>query len=288
LPYFPMLVEGKEDEQMLPIMYVGFDFIETLGLEMSSGRFFDINHRSDSTVAFVINEAAAKALDWKDPIGRKLMFGVNGNPESKVIGVVKDFNYDPVRTKVGPLVMKFAPAGTNVSVKLRKGDHKQTLAAIEQRWNETINDKTFSYYFLDEALNKTYEEEEKLAHIFTYFCGLAIFVASLGLFALASFSAQRRLKEIGVRKVLGASEAGLVVMMYKEFFVLIVVAFVLASPLAYYFFNQWLNGFAYRIDISPVTYLISILFISIIALITVGYQSFTAARTNPVKVLRSE
>ncbi|MCC6835893.1 MAG: ABC transporter permease [Cytophagales bacterium] len=288
LPYFPMRVEGKEDEQMLPIMYVGFDFIETLGVEMSSGRFFDINYRSDSTVAFVINESTARALDWKDPIGRKITFGVNGNAESQVIGVIKDFNYDPLRTKVGPLVMKFAPASNNVSVKLQAGDHKKTLTEIEHVWNETITNKPFSYYFLDEALNKAYEEEERLAHIFTYFCGLAIFVASLGLFALASFSAQRRLKEIGLRKVLDASEAGLVIMMYKEFLSLIVIAFVLASPIAYYFFNQWLNGFAYRIDISPLTYLISILFISAIALITVGYQSFTAARTNPVKVLRSE
>jgi putative ABC transport system permease protein len=173
-------------------------------------------------------------------------------------------------------------------VKLKPGDHRNTLAEIERNWNETINNKSFSYYFLDEALNRTYEEEEKLARIFTYFCGLAIFVASLGLFALASFSAQRRLKEIGVRKVLGASEAGLVIMMYKEFLILIAVAFVLASPVAYYFFDQWLNGFAYRIDISPLTYLLSIVFISVIALITVGYQSIMAARSNPVKVLRSE
>lgn len=288
LPYFPMRVEGKEDEQMLPIMYVGFDFLESLGIEMSSGRFFDINNPSDSTLAFVINESTAKALDWKDPIGRKITFGVNGTPDSEVIGVVKDFNYDPLRTKVGPLVIKFSRAGNNIAIKLRAGDHQQTLAAIESTWNEMVNNKAFSYYFLDEALNRTYEEEEKLASIFTYFCGLAIFVASLGLFALASFSAQRRLKEIGVRKVLGASEAGLVAMMYKEFFILIAVAFVLASPLAYYFFNQWLDGFAYRIDISPVTYVISIVFISVIALLTVGYQSVTAARSNPVKVLRSE
>lgn len=288
LPFFPMFVEGKNDEQMLPIMYVGFDFLEVLGIEMSSGRFFEETHPTDSTLAFVINESAARALDWKDPIGRKITFGVNGNPESEVIGVVKDFNFDPLRSRVGPLILKFAPAGVNVAIKLHPGDHRETLAAIEERWAQTIINKTFSHYFLDTALNQTYEEEEKLARIFGYFCGLAIFVASLGLFALASFSAERRLKEIGVRKVLGASEPGLVFMMYKEFLVLIGIAFVVASPLAYYLFDQWLNGFAYRIAIQPVTYLVAVVFITFIALVTVGYQSINAARTNPVKVLRSE
>jgi putative ABC transport system permease protein len=288
LPYLPMRVEGKEDEQMLPIMYVGYDFLETFGIGMNSGRFFDIGSPSDSTQAFVINEAAARALGWSDVLGRKLMFGVNGDENSRVIGVVRDFNFDPLRTRVGPLVMAFGGAGTNVALKIRPGDHRETLAAIEQQWNSMINSKAFSYYFLDEALSRTYEAEEKLARIFTYFCSLAIFVASMGLFALASFSAERRLKEIGVRKVLGASEPGLVLMMYKEFFVLIAVAFVLASPVAYYLFDQWLSGFAYRIAIAPFTFLVAVLFISFIALVTVGYQSITAARTNPVQVLRSE
>jgi putative ABC transport system permease protein len=288
LPYLPMRVEGEADEQMLPILYVGFDFLETFGIELSEGRFFNLSNPSDSTLAFVINEAAAKAMGWKDPIGRKISFGVNGNPDSEVIGVVKDFNFDPLRNRVGPLVISFGGAGTNVAIKLRPGDHRQTLASIENLWNQVINNKAFSYNFLDEALSKTYEEEEKLARIFTYFCGLAIFVASLGLFALASFSAERRLKEIGVRKVLGASEPGLVILMYKEFLTLVLIAFVIASPAAYYFFNQWLNGFAYRIEIQPVTYVMAVLFISVISLLTVGYQSISAARTNPVKVLRSE
>jgi putative ABC transport system permease protein len=288
LPYFPMKAEGIEDEQMLPIMYVGFDFLETFKVQMVSGRFFDGDHRTDSTLAFVINESAAKALNWSDPIGRKLMFGVGGNPGSEVIGVIKDFNFDPLRNKVGPLIMYFSPLRGNVAIKLDAGDHKNALASIEQVWNELVPEKPFSFYFLDEALNKTYESEEKLASVFTYFCGLAIFVASLGLFALASFSAERRLKEIGVRKVMGASESGLVVMMYKEFLILILVSFIIASPLAYYFFNHWLNGFAYRIDIGIMTYVIAVVFITLIALITVGYQSINAARTNPVKVLRSE
>lgn len=288
LPYFPMKVEGIEDEQMIPIMSVGYDFLETFKVEMAHGRFFDIGHRTDSTLAFVINESAAKALNWSDPIGRKITFGVGGNPDSEVIGVIKDFNFDPLRNKVGPLIMSFSPLTGNVAIKLNEGDHRKALGSIEQVWSELAPEKPFAFYFLDEALNKTYESEEKLATVFKYFCGLAIFVASLGLFALASFSAERRLKEIGVRKVLGASEAGLVALMYKEFLILILISFIVASPLAYYFFNQWLNGFAYRIDIGITTYLIAVTFITFIALITVGYQSINAARTNPVKVLRSE
>lgn len=288
LPYFPMLVEGFPDEQMLPIMYVGFDFLETFGVGMSEGRFFDITHNTDSTVAFVINESAAKALGWNDPVGRKITFGVNGNPGSEVIGVIHDFNFDPLRTKVGPLILKFAPAFVNVAIKLGPGDHRETIAGIEALYNQTVNTKPFSFYFLDEALDRTYESEENLAGIFTAFCILAIFIASLGLFALASFSAERRMKEIGVRKVMGASETGLVFLMYREFIVLIAVAFLIASPLAYHFFSGWLSGFAYHVAISPLTFAWSLTFITGISLLTVGYHSFSAARTNPVNVLRSE
>lgn len=288
LPYFPMRVEGMEDEQMLPTMSVGYEFLETFKIEMAAGRFFDISFPTDSTQGFVINESAAKLLNWSDPIGRKMQLGVGGNPNSVVIGVIKDFNFDPIRTKVGPLVMRFSGAQRNIAVKLHPGDHTETLASIEQFWKEMFPGNTFSSYFLNDALNKTYEAEEKLATVFKYFCGLAIFIASLGLFALASFSAERRLKEIGVRKVMGASEGGLVIMMYKEFLILIGISFLLASPLAYYFFTQWLNSFAYHIDIGAVTFLLAVAFITMVALITVGYQSVTAARTNPVKVLRNE
>jgi len=245
LPYFPMQVEGKEDEQMLPIMYVGHDFIKTFGLEMVQGRSFDIEHRTDSTLAFMINESAARSLGWGDDVlGRKITFGVNGNPNSEVIGVVKDFNFDPLRSRVGPLIMGFGVAFGNVAIKIGPGDHRATIEAIGKLWNETIPAKPFAYSFLDESLTETYRSEEKLAEIFSYFCGLAIFIASLGLFALASFSAERRLKEFGVRKVMGASEGGLVMLMYKEFIVLIGISFLIASPLAWYFSNEWLSNFA--------------------------------------------
>jgi putative ABC transport system permease protein len=288
LPYFPMLVEGYPDEQMLPIMYVGFDFLETFGIEMNQGRFFDITHGSDSTTAFVINESAASALGWTDPIGKKITFGVNGNPGSEVIGVVRDFNFDPLRTKVGPLIMKFAPAFVNVAIKLGPGDHRQAVSDIERLYNQTINTKPFSFYFLDEALDRTYQSEENLAGIFTAFCVLAVFIASLGLFALASFSAERRMKEIGVRKVMGARETGLVFLMYREFIILIAAAFIIACPLAWYFYSEWLANFAYHVSISPLMFGWSLAFITGISLLTVGYHSFSAARTNPVDVLRSE
>ena len=288
LPYFPMKVEGIEDEQMLPIMYVGFDFLETFKVEMKAGRFFDIKNPSDSTLSFVINESAARALNWSDPIGRKIKFGVGGVADSEVIGVIKDFNFDPLRSKVGPLIMGFTAAQGNIAVKTKAGDYQQTVADIQKQWNELFPEIPFTFSFLNEALDKTYETEERLATVFRYFCALAIFVACLGLFALASYSAEQRLKEIGVRKVLGASESGLVFMLYKEFIILILTAFAIASPLAYYFFDQWLGSFAYRVDIGPLTFGKAMLFITVIALITVGYQSITAARTNPVKILRSE
>jgi putative ABC transport system permease protein len=289
LPYFPMQMEGFDDEQMLPIMYVGFDFLETFGIEMSEGRFFDIGHSTDSTLAFVINESAAKFLGWSDPVGKKVTFGVNGNPNSEVIGVIRDFNFDPLRTRVGPLIMAFAPAFVNVAVKLKAGDHHATIASIETIYNQSVTgDKPFSFYFLDEALDRTYASEENLARIFTALCALAIFIASMGLFALASFSAGQRMKEIGVRKVMGASEGGLIVMMYREFVTLIITAFIVGSPLAYYFFSGWLANFAYHVEISPMIFIVSLLFITVVSLLTVGYHSLSAARANPIEVLRTE
>ncbi|MCB0491607.1 MAG: ABC transporter permease [Cyclobacteriaceae bacterium] len=288
LPYFPMIVEGVEDEQMLPIMSAGYDFLETFGLEMEEGRYFDIEHPSDSTLAVVINEATARAFNWEDPIGRKITFGEGGNPNITVIGVIEDFNFDPLRNKVSPVIISFAPAFSNIAIKIKSGDYRTTVAHIENTWNDIIQDNPFSFYFLDEALNQTYASEERLAKIFKTFSGLAIFVACLGLFALASFSAQRRLKEIGVRKVLGATEPSLVLLMYKEFLILVVVAAVLASPLSYYLFDGWLDSFAYRIQINPIVFLMALALLTIIAFITVGYQSLNAARSNPTQTLRSE
>ena len=288
LPYLPMIVEGIEDEQMLPIMAAGYDFLETFGLQMVEGRYFDIDHPSDSSLALVINEAAANSFNWKDPIGRKITFGEGGNPDVTVIGVIEDFNFDPLRNKVSPFVMTFSPAFSNIAIKIKPEDYRSTLAQIENTWSEIIPSSAFSFYFLDEALNQTYASEERLAKIFKIFCGLAIFVACLGLFALASFSAQRRLKEIGVRKVLGASEPSLVLLMYKEFLILILIAGILASPLSYYLFNGWLNEFAYRIEINPLVFGLALLMLTIIAFITVGYQSFSAARSNPTETLRTE
>ena len=227
-------------------------------------------------------------MNWDEPIGRKISFGVGGNENSKVIGVVRDFNFDPLRTRVGPLVIAFSPAQGNIAVKTNPGSYQQTIADINAVWTAMFPEVPFTHNLLNDALDKTYEAEERLADVFTYFCALAIFVACLGLFALASFSAEQRLKEIGVRKVLGASEAGLVLLLYREFIVLIVVAYIIAGPLAYYFFDRWLDTFAYRIEIGPMTFIIAMAVIAAIAFITVGYQSISAARTNPVKVLRSE
>jgi len=289
LPYFPMKVEGIEEEQMLPIMYVGYDFLETFGIAMNSGRFFSLSNPSDSTLAFVVNESAARSLNWNEPIGRKISFGVGGDANSEVIGVIKDFNFDPLRTKVGPLVIAFsAGAQGNIAVKTEAGDYQHAVAGINDVWTSLFPEVPMSHSLLDDALSSTYESEEKLAEVFSYFCALAIFVACLGMFALASFSAEQRLKEIGVRKVLGASESGLVLLLYREFVLLIVIAFIIASPLAYVFFDRWLATFAYRIDIGPTSFVIAMAAVTFVAMLTVGYQSVTAARANPVKVLRAE
>lgn len=288
LPFYPFKLEGKPEEQMLPILRTGFDFLETFDLEMAQGRYFDIKHPSDSNNAFVINESAARAFGWTDAVGKKITFGVNGSPDHEVIGVIKDFNYDPLRNPIGPLVINFSGAYGNIAVKLKAGEYTKAVTQIEKLWNDIYPDIPFTYYFLDEALTNTYKEEQRLAKIYTLFCGLAIFIACLGLFALASYTIEKRKKEIAVRKVMGASSGRIAGLVYRDFLMLIVIAFAAAAPLAFYLFNSWLNRFAYRVNINLWLFVISLVAILFISALTVGFQTLKASMLSPATVLKNE
>jgi putative ABC transport system permease protein len=212
----------------------------------------------------------------------------NGRP-GHVIGVAKDFNMTSLHEPVEPTIFFIDPNRyTTVLLRVRTDDLRATMAALEQTWTSMYPALPFAYRFTDEAFGALYRAEERLAQIFTVFAGLAILIACLGLFGLASFTAQARTKEIGVRKALGASVPHIVVMLSREIVILVVIAGLLAAPLSYLAMHRWLSGFAYHIDLSAWIFLAAVLAALGIALLTVSYQSVKAALANPVKSLRYE
>ncbi len=288
LAYLPLTAEGKTEEQMIPLMNVGFDFPETFGVEMAAGRFFDQDYRSDSTFAFVINETAARILGWSDPVGRKLKLGFNGSDSSRVIGVIKDFNFDPLKSGIGPLAITFSGAFGNIAIKMGSGDHLQTIKEIEASWSKLYPKLPFNYYFLDEGLKATYSNESRISKIYTIFCSIALFIACMGLFALASYTIQKRLKEISMRKVLGASRTNIMILIYRDFLLLIVIAFAIATPVAILLFSNWLSTFAYHINIDPLFFLVAIGGVIVVSWLTLAFHMIRASRVNPAVVLKSE
>ena len=293
---FRLNAEGlpPETQVNMPTLLVDYDFIHTFGMELVAGRDFSREHATDAKEAFILNEAAAHKLGWSEAIGKRIKMSdvAAGRPfEGRVIGVVKNFHLRSLHHEIEPLVMLIAPATfylDNLAIRIDAQNIPLTLTRLEQKWHEVAPLRPFEYFFLDEAFGKLYRKEQKLAEIFQYFSALAIFVGCLGVFGLASFVAQQKTKEIGIRKVLGASVAGLVGLMSKDFVKLVLAANFLAWPVAYFAMNRWLQDFAYRINLSVEIFFFSGLLALGIALLTVSFQAIKAALTNPVEVLRYE
>ena len=271
------------------------DLIPTLKLELAAGRNFSEEFTTDEDDAVIINETAVERFGWDDPIGESLHFRVGSGLDERdpktVIGVVKDFHIQSLHRPIEPLyisnnVHQLAP--NYLLVRIKVGSIPSTLAFLKETWQRTDPDRPFDYSFLDDQLDNLYRAEVKLRTIFSYFTGFAIFIACLGLFGLASFTAEQRTKEIGIRKVLGSSIVGILFLLIKEFTKWVVVANIVAWPLAYFALHRWLQHFAYRTDMSLYMFLLSGILALLIALITVGYQAVKAARANPVMSLRYE
>lgn len=280
--------------------FVDADYMEVLGMEIARGRGFrpDV---SPEAAGFVINETALRDIVaavgdvWEDPIGRQIEFYVPGAEgwqvlrQGPVVGVVKDFHYRSLHAEIGPLVMQVLPGVFDVLlVDVRTDGLDETLAFLEDQWEAFGPDRPFEYAFLDEAYDRLYQNEAHMGTLFSVFAGLAVLVACLGLFGLAAYTAERRTKEIGVRKVLGASVTDIVLLLSKEFVVLVVVAFVVAAPLVWLAMERWLNNFAYRaewgLDLLALAGGLGLA----IALLTVSAQAIRAALTDPVESLRYE
>jgi putative ABC transport system permease protein len=283
--------EGFTVKELQPmgVMSIDRDFVNTIGVDIIAGRNFSSEITTDPKDAILINVTAAKKFGWEDPVGKKIMNLDDDDGElvitKTVIGVVRDFHMEALRNKIVPLYIHNNPDTFGyLTIKLRKGNISQTMAFIKRIWKEYDPAHPFEYTFLDEAFNRQYKAEDKLSTVFFCFTLISIFVACLGLFGLASFSAEQRTKEIGIRKALGATISGIILLLSKEFTKWVLVANIIAWPIA----NNWLQNFAYRINIGLGTFVLTGLSALIIALLTVGYQAIKAARANPVDSLRYE
>ncbi len=288
---FLIYADNKSSQLVNTLRYeVDEHYIPVLGMQMAAGRNFSNNFGSDST-AVIINETAAKAFGWKrDALQHSLSRTDNDGKATTyhVIGIVKDFHFKSLHELITPLVMTMGADNSNLIVKAKTKDIAGLLTSMQRQWNSLKAEAPFSYTFLDDRFNNTYKAEENIGLLLGLFAGLTIFVACLGLFALATFSAEQRTKEIGIRKVLGAEVAGIVSLLSKDFLTLVFIAFVMAVPVAWLVMNKWLQDFAYRIQLSPWMFLITAFAALLIALLTVGFRAVKAAMANPVKSLRTE
>ena len=267
-------------------------YIPALKMKIVKGRNFSANMPTDSS-AIIINETAVRSLGFKDPLNAKLYdFNSRTNQvrEFHIVGVVKDFNAGSLRYTTEPLLMRYSNYGGQFIFRIRSANIPQLIAQIESRYHsfDQMSSQPFLYSFLDEDFNNLYKGEQRTGSVFITFAALAIFIACLGLFGLAAYSAEQRTKEIGIRKVLGSSVKGIITLLSKDFIRLVAVAIIIATPLAWWVMNKWLQNFAYRINIRWWIFFIAGALALIIALLTVSYQAIKAAVANPVKSLRTE
>jgi putative ABC transport system permease protein len=263
-------------------------------MQMVAGRNFSTDFLTDSS-AVIINEAAAKNLGFKNPLTETLYrpsgHTADGGFATKpyhIIGVVKDFNFNSMHDKVGPLIIELSPDYGRIALRINAKNIPALISQVENKWNSAGAGQPLNYSFLDEDFNKIYNADQRTGKLFVTFAIFAIFIACLGLFGLVTYAAEQRIKEIGVRKVLGASVSEIVAMISKDFIKLVLIAFVIAFPVGWWMMNQWLQSFAYRINISWWVFAFAGLLTVAIALITVSFQAIKAAVANPVKSLRSE
>ncbi|MFK7908395.1 MAG: ABC transporter permease, partial [Chitinophagales bacterium] len=256
-----------------------------------AGRDFDLKeYQSDLTDAIMINEATLKRLGWTvdEALGKSIEVSVRDTTPRKVVGIVKDYNFLSLKEKIEPLIISTNKDYRLIAIKMNTNDIQATIGDIEDVWGELVTNYPFDYQFVDEVYQQLYETEQQQQTMMQFFAFLAILIACLGLFALATFTTERRTKEIGIRKVLGASITDVIVLLSKEFGALILVAFLIAIPVSYYVMHEWLNDFEYHVNIGLGTFVLAGILMMVFAWLTVGYQSMKAAIGNPVNALRYE
>ncbi len=282
--------EGKDPAQDVRVIFSAVDFYlpETLELELVEGRSFSRDYSTDIHDAFLVNQETAQMIGKESVVGTSFsMLGRTG----RIIGVLKNFHFQPLHQGIQPLVFILAPNPHwlgNIVIRISPENGARAVAAIQETWKAVLPAYPFEFRFVNEDYDLYYQREQRMGQLFGYFAFLAVFIASLGLFGLSSFTVEQRTKEIGIRRVLGASVASITLSFYREFVRLVALAMILAWPLAYYLARGWLNNFAFRISLGPGIFLLTGLLALSLALVTVGYQSIRAARTDPAHTLQYE
>jgi putative ABC transport system permease protein len=279
--------QGKTNQQVKMVMVaVDTHYLDTFGLKMAKGRYFSDKFKTDASEAFVVNEAAVRAMEMDNPIGKELkIWSLRG----KIIGVVKDYHFESLHRKIIPMAMRIDPQGYGQAcVRISPSHIAETIQFLKGKWQKIYPEYPFEFRFLDERIHNLYRVEEAIGRLVKTFTILAIFISCLGLFGLASFTVEKRTKEIGIRKVCGASICGLIFHLSKDFLKLVVLSCIIATPVTLYLVHQWLVEFAYRTSLN----IANIFFISLLALaiafLTIGYNTFRSARINPTEALRYE
>ncbi|MFT4154495.1 ABC transporter permease [Parafilimonas sp.] len=281
---------GDMQSADMDVYLVDYNYIDEYKMKVIAGRTFSKDFSTDSLHSMIINESAARLLGYRFPVeavGRKFkQWGREGN----IIGVIKDFHFTSLQEPIKPLTMLIVDAGVDpvLSIKVSPVNLQSTLKAIEGKWNAVIPSRIFSYSFLDEDFDKQYRSENRFGTLFLIFAVLAILISALGLLGLSAYSTVQRTKEIGIRKILGASVAGIVNALSIDFLRLVLIACVIAFPLSYWMMYEWLQGFAYRINISVWIFVSVGTIAMLISLFTISFQTIKAAIANPVESLRAE
>ncbi|HVW95076.1 MAG TPA: ABC transporter permease [Mucilaginibacter sp.] len=283
---------SAEDNIMLSSFIVDDAFVPTLNLKVLKGRAFSRDFADSASV--ILNETAAKQIGWKNPLGKNLTYPGHNNQKFKVIGIIKDFNTESLRSDIEPFALFYTTSktyqtGTSyIAVRLKAGDYAAAIGNVERKWRELAPGLPFDYSFMDAEFDALYRSDQVMGKVFTIFTALSVAVACLGLLGLAIYTAERRMKEISIRKILGATMSNVVTMLSADFLKLIAIASVLAFPIAWYAMNKWLQGFAFRTDISWWVFAASAAVTLTVALLTISYQSIRAALISPAKSLRNE
>ncbi|TMI81336.1 MAG: FtsX-like permease family protein [Bacteroidetes bacterium] len=281
-------LKGEEISTSLYGMSVDTSFFDTYDMKLAAGRFFSPAFPADTAKSLIVNEAAVRTFGWQRPdnaIGKR--FG-KGDDQQVVVGVVKDFNFESLHKPVEALRIGYAKSGNSLSLKIDTRHTDEALNHLKKIWASSVPDVPLQYAFVEEKVNQQYGNENKMQGVFYAFAGLSLLIACLGLFGLSIYVVERKVKEIGIRKVLGASVPGLVNLLSKDFLKLVLIAIAIATPISWISMNEWLKDFAYRINVNWMVFIVAGLSAVLIALLTVSVKAIKAAIANPVKSLRTE
>lgn len=278
---------GSDQDHIMGQYYADYDHQDVMKFELKEGRYFSKDFPSDSS-AILLNEAAVKEFGFTNPLQEEIIYNDEGKQQRlRIIGVYKDFNFESLKSKIRPLAIRLTDKSYQLMIRY-EGSAQKAVATVGKLWKQHAPNEPFDYSFLDQNFDELFRSEQRMGQLFSVFSGLAIFIACLGLFALAAFMAEQRTKEIGIRKTMGATTTGLTILLSREFTKLVIIAFTPAAVAAWFVVNSWLDGFAYRVEVNPLIFIASGIVAIVIAWLTVSYQAIKAAATNPVHSLRYE